>query len=95
MTRLLLLQTLSEGGIRALFRGMGAPLATVAVYNAVLFSARGSMERFLAHSDGAQPFASLAAIVMLKICTHNVVAFMSVGLPGSCSGDFALRDEKK
>ncbi|KAK9841283.1 hypothetical protein WJX74_003110 [Apatococcus lobatus] len=46
-------KTLSEGGVRALFRGMGAPLATVAVYNAVLFSARGSMERLLAHPDGS------------------------------------------
>ena len=31
---------------------MGAPLATVALFNAVLFSARGRMEALLAHSDG-------------------------------------------
>ena len=37
----------------SLFRGMGAPFATVAVYNAVLFAARGQMEDILAHADGA------------------------------------------
>lgn len=84
MTRLLLLQTLSEGGIRALFRGMGAPLATVAVYNAVLFSARGSMERFLAHSDGAQPFANRAAVAMQNICTQMLMYVCFTGLPGKC-----------
>ena len=87
--KLIVLQTLSEGGIRALFRGMGAPLATVAVYNAVLFSARGSMERFLAHSDGAQPFASPAANTLQKNCTHMLLLSCLVILPGNCSGDFA------
>lgn len=37
----------------SLFRGMSAPFATVAVYNAVLFAARGQMESILAHADGA------------------------------------------
>jgi hypothetical protein len=32
---------------------MGAPLATVALCNAVLFSARGAAERALAHADGS------------------------------------------
>ena len=36
----------------SLFRGMGAPFATVAVYNAILFAARGQMESMLAHADG-------------------------------------------
>lgn len=47
------MQTVSEGGMTSLFRGMGAPFATVAVYNAVLFAARGQMESILAHADGA------------------------------------------
>lgn len=38
--------------MKSLFRGMGAPFATVAVYNAVLFAARGQMESILAHADG-------------------------------------------
>ena len=36
-----------------MYRGMGAPLATVALFNAVLFSVRGRMERALAHADGS------------------------------------------
>ena len=46
-------QTLSEQGVRGMYRGMGAPLATVALFNAVLFSVRGKMERLLAHADGS------------------------------------------
>lgn len=46
-------KTLSEQGIRGMYRGMGAPLATVALFNAVLFSVRGKMERVLAHADGS------------------------------------------
>lgn len=49
----LLLQTLASDGVRGLFKGMGAPLATVALFNAVLFATRGQMERILAHADGA------------------------------------------
>lgn len=47
------MQTVSEGGMTSLFRGMGAPFATVAFYNAILFAARGQMESLLAHADGA------------------------------------------
>ena len=36
-----------------MYRGMGAPLATVALFNAILFSVRGKMERLLAHADGS------------------------------------------
>lgn len=32
---------------------MGAPLATVAVFNAVLFSTWGGLERWLGHADGS------------------------------------------
>ena len=46
------MQTIAEGGAQSLFRGMGAPFATVAVYNAILFAARGRMESMLAHADG-------------------------------------------
>lgn len=35
-----------------MYKGMGAPLATVALFNAVLFSSRGQMEVLLKHSDG-------------------------------------------
>jgi hypothetical protein len=49
-----LLQTLASDGVRGLFKGMGAPLATVALFNAVLFATRGQMERILEHSDGEE-----------------------------------------
>ncbi|XP_010494865.1 PREDICTED: mitochondrial carnitine/acylcarnitine carrier-like protein [Camelina sativa] len=37
-------QTVAAEGPRGLFKGMGAPLATVAAFNAVLFTVRGQME---------------------------------------------------
>ncbi|KAK6934985.1 Mitochondrial substrate/solute carrier [Dillenia turbinata] len=40
-------QTLAAEGPRGLYKGMGAPLATVAAFNAVLFTARGQMETLL------------------------------------------------
>lgn len=46
-------QTLQQQGVRGLFKGLGAPLATVALFNAVLFATRGQMENLLAHEDGA------------------------------------------
>ena len=52
----------------SLFRGMGAPFATVAVYNAVLFAARGQMESILAHADGTfLPCQCLFALCVLAI----------------------------
>jgi len=47
-------QTLAEQGVRGLFKGMGAPLATVAFFNAVLFTTRGQMEQLLKHDDGEE-----------------------------------------
>lgn len=46
-------QTLAAEGPKGLYKGMGAPLATVAVFNAVLFTARGQMEGLLRDSPGA------------------------------------------
>lgn len=40
-------KTLAAEGAKGLYKGMGAPLATVAVSNAVLFCARGQMEAVL------------------------------------------------
>lgn len=57
-----LVQTLASDGIRGLFKGMGAPLATVALFNAILFATRGQMEKILAHSDG-----ELAAITLCSL----------------------------
>ncbi|KAL4334729.1 hypothetical protein GQ457_07G011460 [Hibiscus cannabinus] len=46
-------QTLAAEGPRGLYKGMGAPLATVAAFNAVLFTVRGQMEAFLRSEPGA------------------------------------------
>ncbi|XP_028802821.1 mitochondrial carnitine/acylcarnitine carrier-like protein [Neltuma alba] len=46
-------KTLAAEGPRGLYKGMGAPLATVAAFNAVLFSARGQMEALLRSHPGA------------------------------------------
>lgn len=45
-------QTLAAEGPRGLYKGMGAPLATVAAFNAVLFSVRGQMETLLRSEPG-------------------------------------------
>ncbi|XP_042512899.1 mitochondrial carnitine/acylcarnitine carrier-like protein [Macadamia integrifolia] len=46
-------QTIAAEGPRGLYKGMGAPLATVAAFNAVLFTARGQMEALLRSEPGA------------------------------------------
>lgn len=46
-------KTLAAEGFGGLYKGMGAPLATVAVFNAVLFSVRGQMEALLRSEPGA------------------------------------------
>lgn len=48
------LQTLVNEGIKGIYKGISAPLATVAVFNAVLFASRGQMETLLKHADGEQ-----------------------------------------
>ncbi|XP_077236912.1 mitochondrial carnitine/acylcarnitine carrier-like protein [Tasmannia lanceolata] len=45
-------QTVAGEGLRGLYKGMGAPLATVAAYNALLFTARGKMEALLRSQPG-------------------------------------------
>lgn len=46
-------KTLAAEGPGGLYKGMGAPLATVAAFNALLFSVRGQMETILRSSPGA------------------------------------------
>lgn len=46
-------QTFLKEGVRGYYRGLGPPLATVAAFNAVLFSARGLTEHLLRHPDGS------------------------------------------
>ncbi|CAI0418585.1 unnamed protein product [Linum tenue] len=46
-------QTIAAEGAGGLYKGMGAPLATVAAFNAVLFTVRGQMEALLRSEPGA------------------------------------------
>lgn len=46
-------QTLAAEGPGGLYKGMGAPLATVAAFNAVLFTVRGQMESLVRSHPGA------------------------------------------
>nr|XP_043606155.1 mitochondrial carnitine/acylcarnitine carrier-like protein [Erigeron canadensis]XP_043606156.1 mitochondrial carnitine/acylcarnitine carrier-like protein [Erigeron canadensis]XP_043606157.1 mitochondrial carnitine/acylcarnitine carrier-like protein [Erigeron canadensis] len=46
-------KTLAAEGAAGLYKGMGAPLATVAAFNALLFSVRGQMETVLRSAPGA------------------------------------------
>ncbi|KAH7514411.1 mitochondrial carnitine/acylcarnitine carrier-like protein [Ziziphus jujuba] len=46
-------QTIAAEGPGGLYKGMGAPLATVAAFNAVLFTVRGQMETLLRTEPGA------------------------------------------
>ncbi|KQJ97912.1 mitochondrial carnitine/acylcarnitine carrier-like protein [Brachypodium distachyon] len=46
-------QTIAAEGPRGLYKGMGAPLATVAAFNALLFAVRGQMESLLRSEPGA------------------------------------------
>ncbi|MED6133018.1 hypothetical protein PIB30_024392 [Stylosanthes scabra] len=45
-------KTLAAEGPRGLYKGMGAPLATVAAFNAVLFTVRGQMESLVRTQPG-------------------------------------------
>lgn len=46
-------KTLAAEGPGGLYKGMGAPFATVAAFNALLFSVRGQMETLLRSEHGA------------------------------------------
>ncbi|CAN8267268.1 unnamed protein product [Cochlearia groenlandica] len=45
-------KTVASEGAKGLYKGMGAPLATVAAFNAVLFTVRGQMEGLLRSENG-------------------------------------------
>nr|GMC80876.1 mitochondrial carnitine/acylcarnitine carrier-like protein [Ipomoea batatas] len=47
-------QTIAAEGPRGLYKGMGAPLATVAAFNALLFTVRGQMETLVRSEPGAR-----------------------------------------
>lgn len=78
-------QTLAAEGPKGLYKGMGAPLATVAVFNAVLFTARGQMEALLRDSPGAHLTVGqqmiAGASIPCPICACLLPFFAYLGFP--------------
>lgn len=76
------MQTVGEHGALGLFRGMGAPFATVAIYNACIFAARGQMENLLQHADGMTTLCATGEAAWLPhqihYKTHLKLAFASL-----------------
>ena len=69
---------------------MGAPFATVAVYNAILFAARGQMESMLAHADGNYllDYAnSHPSVTSLYMSPYENVLCQALGNPVNCCID--------
>lgn len=64
-----------------LYKGMGAPLATVAAFNAVLFSSRGAVERVLS-PDGAPGWCGTRWRVQRMFCRRINAA---CHLPNPCA----------
>lgn len=81
-------QTLAAEGAGGLYKGMGAPLATVAAFNAVLFSVRGQMESLLRSEPGSpltvnQQFvcgAGAGVAVSFLACPTELIKCRSSGL---------------
>ena len=72
-----LLQTLAQEGIKGIYKGVSAPLATVALFNAVLFASRGQMEVLLKHADGETPAPQTADAFHKPMCTLHSPACSS------------------
>lgn len=66
-------QTLSAEGARGLYKGMGAPLATVAAFNTLLFSVRGQMETILRSEPGA-PLTVQQQVIAGARCAVSILA---------------------
>jgi len=73
-------QTLAAEGPKGLYKGMGAPLATVAVFNAVLFTARGQMEALLRDSPGAHLTVNQQMIAGMLILCSAFAGFLLLGM---------------
>jgi len=70
---------MSSEGPKGLYRGLSAPLAAVALFNAVLFTARGQMEAFLSHKK--QPYTTLSVRQQMVAGVGAGVAVSFVACP--------------
>jgi len=81
-------QTIASEGPRGLYKGMGVPLATVAAFNAVLFSVRGQMETLVRSNPGVpltvnQQFvcgAGAGVAVSILACPTELIKCRSDGV---------------
>lgn len=71
---------MASEGPKGLYRGLGAPLAAVALFNAVLFTARGQMEAFLLHNK-KQPYTTLSVRQQMVAGVGAGVAVSFVACP--------------
>ena len=70
-------KTVAEQGSSGLFKGMGVPLATVAIFNAILFSVNGMVRRLVASWSNMPPGAEFS-VPQYAICGAG--AGMAVGV---------------
>jgi len=81
-------QTIASEGPRGLYKGMGVPLATVAAFNAVLFTVRGQMETLVRSNPGVpltvnQQFvcgAGAGVAVSILACPTELIKCRSDGV---------------
>lgn len=94
-------QTIAGEGPRGLYKGMGAPLATVAAYNAVLFSVRGQMESLLRSQPGMPLSVNQQVIcgagagfaVSFLACPTELIKCRSVSFFFSLSASYFIREK--
>lgn len=79
------LQIYATHGVRGFFKGLSAPLVTVAAFNAVLFAAKGSMERLLAHTDG-----DVCNLIMHHDCSSTQIEDILPAASGAMDGGYRL-----
>ncbi|KAF3789306.1 Mitochondrial carnitine/acylcarnitine carrier-like protein [Nymphaea thermarum] len=90
-------QTVAAEGPRGLYKGMGAPLATVAAFNAVLFTARGQMEALLRSAPGVPLSveqqmvcgAGAGVAVAFLACPTELIKLQAQSALGSTGGSTA------
>jgi solute carrier family 25 carnitine/acylcarnitine transporter 20/29 len=70
---------MASEGPKGLYRGLSAPLAAVALFNAVLFTARGQMEALLLHNR--KPYATLSVPQQMVAGAGAGVAVSFVACP--------------
>ncbi|RWW23084.1 hypothetical protein GW17_00012675 [Ensete ventricosum] len=82
-------QTMVAEGPRGLYKGMGVPLATVAAFNAVLFTVRGQMEVLLRSEPGASLTVNQQMLRLMQSLVNRLQA--QSALAGSAASSAAAK----